>query len=207
MIITKNIRSDEMTNIKVFFDFACPFSYIGFAIGDRLRKEKPSIHFQWYPYELNPETPKEGMDLTKKVEKKKAEEGYQRIERLGQEYGLIYNNTTTVYNTNRVHKAALYARDQEKFYSFAEKAFQVNFQEGKNFGKKEIINAIGEEVGLDIEDMNKAIDSGKYDKEMEKAKELQDKYHVNSVPTFIVNEDRNVTYLKEYQKFKEDLLR
>lgn len=195
-----------MINIKVFSDFACPFCYIGFSIADRLRKENKDVNIQYFPYELDPDMPKEGGDLIDSIPQEQIDMSYRRIERLGKEYGLIYKNKTRKFNTTRLHKASLYAEAVGKFYEFSKEAFRYIFEFGKNVGDPLIINEIGLYVGLDIMEMNKKIDNGEFDAQMEEAKKLSEDYNIESVPTFIVNEEKHVTLLKDYEKFKKDLL-
>ncbi|MCF6461834.1 DsbA family oxidoreductase [Clostridium sp. Cult1] len=195
-----------MTSIKIVSDFACPFCYIGFSIAEKLTKEIPDINIEWIPYELDPVLPIEGGDLTDQIPQKQIDMSYRRIERLGSEYNLVYNNKTKKFNTHRLHKAALFARDEGKYYQFAKEAFKTIFEYGKNVGEPVIINEIGLEVGINIVEMNKCIDEGFYDEEMEEAKNLWSVYGIESVPTFIVNGNRKVTLLKDYERFKKDLL-
>ncbi len=199
-------RIDRMTNIKVFSDFACPFCYIGFSIADKLRKENSDINIEWLPYELDPDLSLEGSDLSDNIPQDQIDMSYRRIRRLGGEYGLIYNNKTKKYNTNRLHKAALFAGSVGKYYEFAKEAFKAIFEEGKNVGDPLIINEIGLVSGINIADMNKSIDEGLFDKEMEDAKNLIPVYDIDSVPSFIVDEKKKVTLLKDYEKFKKDLI-
>lgn len=195
-----------MNNIKVFSDFTWPFCYIGFSIANKLRKEDPNVAFEWFPFELEPDAPIEGYDFSDKYPIEQIEIGYKRINRLGSEYGLVFNNKFRKSNTHRVHKASLYADKQGKFYEFAEEVFKANFEFGKNIGVPVVINEIGKSVGLDVDEMNKCIDNGDFDKQMEEAHNLVPKYNVESVPTFIVKDDKQVTTLKDYEKFKKDLI-
>ncbi len=195
-----------MTSIKIVSDFACPFCYIGFSIAEKLTKEIPDINIEWIPYELDPDLPIEGGDLTDQIPQKQIDMSYRRIERLGSEYNLAYNNKTKKFNTHRLHKAALFARDEGKYYQFAKEAFKNIFEYEKNVGKPVIVNEIGLEVGINIVEMNKRIDEGFYDEEMEEAKNLWSVYEIESVPTFVVNGNKKVTLLKDYERFKKDLL-
>jgi len=195
-----------VTNIKIFSDFACPFCYIGFSIADKLRRENSNINIEWIPYELDSDYPLEGGDLTESIPQKQIELSYRRIERLGSEYGLVYNNKTKKFNTNRLHKAALYARDEGRYYEFAREAFKAIFEHGKNVGEPVIVNEIGLAAGISIVEMNRCIDSGAFDEEMEEARNLASIYEIESVPTFVVDENKKVTLLKDYERFKKDLL-
>lgn len=195
-----------MNNIKVFSDFTWPFCYIGFSIANKLRKEDPNVAFEWFPFELEPDAPIEGYDFSDKYPIEQIEIGYKRINRLGSEYGLVFNNKFKKSNSNRVHKAALYADKQGKFYEFSKEVFKANFEFSKNIGDLIVINEIAKSVGLDVEDMNKCIDNGDFDKQMKEAHDLVPEYHIESVPTFIRKDDKQVTTLKDYEKFKKDLI-
>jgi predicted DsbA family dithiol-disulfide isomerase len=194
-----------MTDIKVFSDFACPFCYIGLSIADKLQKEDPEINIKYYPYELNPDMPKEGEDLKDKIPEEHLNKAYERTTGLGSEYNLVYNSTKN-FNTNKLHKASLFARDEGKFYEFAIEAFKAIFENGENVSEDVVINNIGIKVGLNIVEMNRCLDSGKYEDEMEESKKLARVYEIDSVPSFIVDERKLVTNLKPYEEFKKDLL-
>lgn len=195
-----------MANIKIFSDFACPFCYIGFSIAAKLREENLEINIEWYPYELDSNLSLEGDDLSNHIAQNQIDSSYRRIERLGSEYGLVYNNKTRKFNTNRLHKAALYALKEDKYYEFAKEAFKAIFEHNKNVGEPLIVNEIGLSAGLNIVEMNNCIDEGSFDEQMEEAKNLVSVYNIDSVPSFIVNDKKKVELLKDYEKFKRDLL-
>ena len=195
-----------MTNIKVFLDYACPFCYLGFSIADKLHKERPDINFEFLPYELNPDSSKEPSKTTDHIPEKKLMDSYERIERLGNEYGLEYNNKTKSFNTHRLLLAGMYSKKEEKFFDFSREAFKAVFQDGKNVAEPVIVNEIALKAGLNIVEMNNCIETEELEDEFERAKNLIPVYEVDSVPTFIVNDKKTVTELKDYEAFKKDLL-
>lgn len=195
-----------MVNIKIFSDFACPFCYIGFSIADRLRKENNNIDIEWIPYILDSNVSLDGDDLLNHIPQEQIDMSYRRIERLGKEYGLVYNNKTKKFNTNRLHKAALYANKENKYYEFAKEAFKAIFEYGKNVGDPAIVNEIGLAAGLNIVEMNNCIEEGTFNEKIEEARNLVSVYEIESVPTFIVNDKKKVELLKDYEKFKKDLV-
>lgn len=195
-----------MKSIKIFSDFTCPFCYIGFSIADKLREDNKDLNIEWMPFELSPDAPIGGKGITKSLPVEQLEMGYRRINRLGSEYGLVYNNKTTSFNTNRLHKAALYANSVDKYYEFSKEAFKTIFEYGKNVAEPSVVDEIASSVDIDIKDMNKQIDEGVFDEYMAKAKELVPIHDINSVPTFIIDDKKKVTTLKEYKKIIIDIL-
>lgn len=196
-----------MKELIIFSDFACPFCYIGFSIMKRLKVENKEIDFNFIPYLLNPDQPLEGGDLADNLDEKTILQGFERVELLGSEYDLIYNNKRIIFNTNRLHLASQYAQDQNKFFEFAEIAFQYIFEYGYNVADPKIINKIGIRIGLDIHEMNEKIDSGQYDDLLINSKILSENYEVDSIPTFILDEEKKPTELKSYEIFIKDLLK
>lgn len=195
-----------MKSIKIFSDFTCPFCYIGFSIADKLREDNKDLNIEWMPFELSPDAPIGGSDLSSSIPKEQIEMSYRRINRLGSEYGLVYNNKTRKFNTHRLHKAALYANSVDKYYEFSKEAFKTIFEYGKNVAEPSVVDEIGSCVDIDIKDMNKQIDEGVFDEYMAKAKELVPVHDIDSVPTFIIDDKKKVTTLKEYKKIIIDIL-
>lgn len=195
-----------MKNVKIFADFICPFSYIGFSIIDKLKKDYPHLEIEWMPFELDPEASLEGKKVTESLTPEQLETGYKRVENLALEYNLIYNNKTTSFNSHKLHKASLYAASVGKFYEFSKEAFRTVFEYGENIAKDSILNKIGASVGIDTKEMHKQISEGKFDHIMEKSKKLISLHKVNSVPTFLINDKNKITTLKEYNKIVKDIL-
>ena len=195
-----------MTNFKVFSDFACPFCYIGFTIARKMVEENPEIQIDFYPYELDMDVPEMGSSLEVSIPMEQIEMSYRRIQRLGSEYGLVYNNKTSKFNTGLLHRAALYAKEVGKFYEFSSEAFREIFTEGRNVALKEVVNDIGLKAGLNIQEMMNNIEEGSFEESMEEARELAAAYGIESVPTFIREDGKRITLLKDYDKFKRDLM-
>ena len=194
-----------MYNIETFMDFTWPFSYIGFYILDRVRQEEELTH-TWYPYLLNPDTPLEGIKVEQTFSEEQTKKALERLEYLGSDYNLEFNSGSNIYSSTRAHKATLFARDNNMFYEFAKKVFDSVFKEGKNIGKKEVLNDLALSLNLDVKDMNKAIDSGMYDKYLKEADQIAKDYNVKNVPTFIVDGVKKDINVKQYEEFKKELI-
>lgn len=195
-----------MTDIKIFMDYACPYCYIGFSIAEKLKKEEEDINFEFLPYELQADASEEPSDILSYIPEALLMKNYERIEGLGEEYGIVYNNKRNKFNTHRLLLAGLYAKKEAKEFQFSREAFKAIFEEGKNVAEAVVVNEIALNAGLNIVEMNNCIDSDSSKEDMEKAKELASVYEVESVPTFIVDDKKKVTDLKPYAEFKKDLL-
>ncbi len=122
---------------------------------------------------------------------------------LGEDLDIEYNNINSKFNTRRAHLGGYYAKDQNKYTQYSEAVFKAYFTLGLNVADKNVLNEIAKIIGLNISEMNEAIDSGKYtDKLMEDYK-LAVEYKITSVPTFIINNKMRISGIKEYNEFKK----
>ncbi len=197
---------EKRKEIKIFSDFACPFCYIGFSIAEKLKSQRKDLDFKFIPLILNPDETIEGSDLYEHIDEATILAGYERIEKLAEEYGLVYNNKRKRFSTNRLHAAGFYAEENSRYFEFAKLAFKYIFEYGENVGKKETVDEIAQLAGLDVEEMNNKIDSGFYNEKFIEAESLADDFNIESVPTFIVENKKKPTQLKEYNDFIKDLL-
>lgn len=195
-----------MREIQVFLDYACPFCYIGFSAMEKLIKEKDNINIIFIPYEIGPDTSIDGEDLRDTVDSKFVDESYIRIEKLASEYGLKYNNKYKKFNTNKLHKASLYAMEEGLYLEFSKLAFETIFTFGHNVSNEEVINNIASSIGLNINLMNEKINSSDYEIKIKDGRNLADRYLVDSVPTFIIDNKNKVTKLKSYDELIADIL-
>ncbi len=131
---------------------------------------------------------------------------YKTLNRLGQPYNIKFSNKDKKFNTHRAHLAGEYAKTQGKYEEFCEETFKAYYRDSKNLADREVINEIGSKVGLNIEEMNSKVDSGKYETILTDALNLCRSYKVKSIPTFIVNEKDRITAIRDYKNFKKSLL-
>ena len=198
-----------MLNIKIFSDFACPFCYIGFSIFERLKKEGIKFDAEWYAYEIRPEAPLEGKESTLKFyeeEAQKMDKLFEMIAKFSEPYGIKFSKKYISFNTNRAHLAGEYAKTQSKYDEFSKEVFKAYFELFENIADKKTINKIAAKIGLNVDEMNEQIDSGKFDDILLQAMDIAEQYKVENVPTFIINETHKITGVREYEQFKNNLL-
>lgn len=128
------------------------------------------------------------------------------LAQLGEPYSINFLNKDKKFNTHRAHLAGEYAKTQEKYDEFSKEAFKAYFVDVKNLADKEVLNEIAAKIGLDIKEMNKQIDEGKFDDILIDTIDLSQYYEVESVPTFIINETDRLTGVRDYEQFKRALL-
>lgn len=150
-------------------------------------KKEFTIKDEWVSFEIHPETPKEGVLLSEKFGQANLEGMLETLRRSGSQYGIEFGGHTLLSNSRMALEASEFAREQGKFDEFHDKIFYAYFTECKDIGDKALILEIAEQVGLDKQELESALDSGKYKTALEEAGQLGRAYGITGTPTFIIN--------------------
>lgn len=189
----------------IFSDYIWPFCYIGKGIVDKL-KEEFDIEDEWLPLEIHPDTPKNGMELTKRFPAAQLNRMIENLKAAGKQYGIQFNEFTILSNSRMALAAGEYAKEKGKFHEFHEEAFNAYFTQGKDIGDIEIVSSIAEKVGLDSKELLKNVQEGKYDNILEETQQIAHENEINSTPTFIIDNKYAVVGAQALESFREAIL-
>ena len=135
--------------LEVFYDYNCPWCYLGTANTDRLRRER-DIAFRWTLFPLHPEVPVEGMDLAElfrgRNEQLEASKG--RLRDAAAATGLPLARRNRISNSRRAQELEKWAVALGKGDDFRRQAFHAYFAEGKDIAQLPVLEEIAEAVGL-----------------------------------------------------------
>ncbi len=179
----------EKKLVEVFYDYICPWCYLGTANTDRLRKER-DIKFRWTLYPLHPEIPLEGIELDVLFGKKPKERdpGKARLKEAAAGVGLPLKRRTRVCYSRRAQELEKWAVSLGKGDEYRSRTFQAYFAEGKDIARLEVLEEITEHIGLPPEDVWEVLTvgyfSGAVDDDWIRARQLG----VSAVPFYIVGE-------------------
>jgi predicted DsbA family dithiol-disulfide isomerase len=172
---------------------------------DRL-KEKFDITETWLGYELHPETPVEGISLARRFSAQRAEQLYENIRTRGAELGLAFGLPTLLSNSRLALEAGEYARDMGRYELYHERMFRAYFTELQDIGALDVVSAVASESGLDAAGLREVLRDRRYAKRLEEVREDADSRFISGVPTFIVNDRRQIIGAQPLDIF-EDLFR
>lgn len=197
-----------MTNVKIFSDFGCPFCYITLGIVEKLREDKLDFNVEWIPYQIHPDAPIEGESISKIADSDQSKKMLEMLKGIAKPYdNVIYSDKMdTIYNTKRALLAGEYAKTIGRFEEFAKEAFQAAFLHNLNIGKKEVIDDLAKDLGFNVDEMNEAIDSGRFNKILEIVNDLAQDFDVKEVPTFLINNKETLVNVRNYDNIKEKIL-
>jgi len=191
----------KKVKIVVFSDYICPFCYIGFYRVEQL-KEKFDLDVEWRPFEIHPETPKEGTELNNlPFPKEYLEMMKANVKRLADDVGVTFKLTDKLPNSRMALYISEFARKKGKFDEFHKLVFDAYWKDGKDIGNQTLLLSLAELIGFNRKEILEYLDSEEPFEELKKSlKELRN-YGINGVPTFIIG-DRIVVGAQPYEVFE-----
>lgn len=194
--------SEKKLKVTVFSDYICPFCYIGFYRIEQL-KENYDLEIEWRPFEIHPETPKEGAELNSlNFPKEYLDMMIANIKRLADDIGISLKFTEKLPNSQLALYLSEFARKNGKFEEFHKLVFDSYWKEGKDIGNQAFLLALAERVGLNRKEALDYINSEEPKSELMKPLKALRQYGINGVPTFIIG-DKIVVGAQPYDVFKK----
>ncbi|MFX0012776.1 MAG: DsbA family protein [Candidatus Hermodarchaeota archaeon] len=196
-----NQISQPKVKVIAYSDYICPFCYIGYHRIEQLKKEY-NLDVEWRPFEIHPETPKEGA-LTEELSFPKGylEMAFANVRRLADEEGLTLKFTGKLSNSRLALYISEFARKKGKFEAFHKLVLEAHWLEGKDIGDKSLLLTLAESVGLNKNEIESFLDTDEPFKALQKALIEVRSYGINGVPAFII-ENRLVFGAQPYTVFK-----
>jgi len=174
------MESNGRVRIVAVSDYICPWCYIGSARIERLQREF-DLDVEWWPYELHPEIPPEG--IVREPSSRRAAL-YEQLRSLAADGGLAFGRPPVVANSHRALEAAEFARERGAFDAVHRALFRAYFVEGRNIGDTNVLVEIAAH-GLDGDALREAIDSRQYASLVDERTAQVREAGITSTPTFI----------------------
>jgi predicted DsbA family dithiol-disulfide isomerase len=168
-------------------------------------KAEYDIELEWRPFYLHWDTPPEGRELPDYVKRARASGSEERLSQIASSYGMKFTSTKRIYNTRLAHEATEYARERGKANEFHRVVFRKVYAEGQDISQWEVLRSAAEEIGLDADEMQSEVESGKYTEDV--AAQVQEAYQigVTGVPTYVINNRYAIVGAQPYEVFKNTL--
>ncbi|WP_040214314.1 DsbA family oxidoreductase [Clostridium polynesiense] len=192
-------------NIKIFSDFTCPFCYLGKGIVRELKKNF-IIEDEWLGFEVNPGIPEDGIPLSQYFKGLDTKDVLTPLKKRAKQFGLPFHDVEYLYDTSLALKAAEYAKEQHKYDEFSLEVFKAYFSDGLNISKEEVLKEIAEKAGLDSTEMLIKIETDEYQRKIDENQNKASIHNVQSVPTFIINDEYKLTGAQPLEVFEGLLL-
>jgi predicted DsbA family dithiol-disulfide isomerase len=187
-------------NIDFVSDVSCPWCAIGLAsLEQALRKlegeVEADLHFQ--PFELNPQMPAGGQDVTEHLTQKYGSTPGQQlasreaIRERGESVGFTFRKEGRgrIYNTFDAHRLLHWAGEQqpERQHALKKALLRAYFTDGKSPEDKEVLVAAAGEAGLDAAAARQLLASDALTAEVREREQFYLQQGIHAVPAVIIN--------------------
>lgn len=211
----------EKIRVDIWSDIACPWCYIGKhrfenGIAEFMRKNPDvelKIEVEGHSYELAPDTPEEfrGSEVDfltkhKGMPREQVEQMLGQMTQMAAAEGIEFDFEQVRHtNTRRSHRVLHLAKAQGLQFEMQERLFRAYFSEGKNVSDPETLASLGEEIGLDADEIRDAFDDESLgeavDTDITRARMLG----VTGVPFFLFDEKYAVPGAQSAEVFADVL--
>jgi predicted DsbA family dithiol-disulfide isomerase len=203
--------------IDVVSDVSCPWCVIGLKSLEAALQRLGSVvqadlHFQ--PFELNPEMPAGGENVTEHLAKKygAAPERFRQTEAVlrerGEQLGFKFDmeRRTHIYNTFDAHRLLHWAGTQGRQLALKHALFAAYFTAGRDLSNHEVLVEVAQQAGLDPQRARQILQSDEYEKDVRERERFYTDRGIHAVPAVIIN-DRHLIQGGQPVEFFEQTLR
>jgi predicted DsbA family dithiol-disulfide isomerase len=239
MIMSKEGHTIELKELKnglkpviridIVSDVVCPWCYIGKR---RLEKamaaasDKFSFDVTYHPFELNPDTPLQGVNQREHLaEKFGGDDRYESItghtSGVAAQDGLVMNfdKQDVLPNTRKAHAIIFAARsvsdsgqEEKKQLAVTEAFFKAYFTDGVDLSKDANLLDVAERAGIDRRVAETAIESSAVLESVSQQEHQMQKLGIRGVPFYIFNNEYGVsgaqapeTFLRVFDELKTSI--
>lgn len=205
--------------IDLVSDVVCPWCVVGLKSLDiALQRLGPSfepVELSFQPFELNPQMPPEGEDISEHLARKygltpeQVKTNQQAIRERAAAVGFDFrmDKRSRTWNTFDTHRLLHWAHEVNPAQQRAlkEALFSAYFTEGLNPGSHEVLLRLCGEVGLDGDIAQAILNSDRYAAEVREAEAFWQQAGIRSVPAFIINDKHLISGGQPPEVFEQAL--
>ena len=185
-----------MIRLDILSDPICPWCYIGKTHLDRALSEAGNpFEIAWWPFQLNPDMPRGGMDRAEYLETKfggrqQAVAVYSRIDQAAREAGLAINwgAIGRTPNTLDAHRLIHWSAADGAQDAVVDGLFKAYFAEGRDIGEASVLAEVAEAAGMDRDAVLRLLEGSSDEEEVRLRDARARERGVQAVPTFVVAE-------------------
>jgi predicted DsbA family dithiol-disulfide isomerase len=207
---------NEKIKIDIVSDIVCPWCTIGFK---RLEKAiieldiEDQVAITWQPFELNPNMPVQGQNVTEHISEKygatleQQKASKKNMTEVGAEldFKFDYFDEMRMVNTFDAHILLEYAGTFDKQTELKMRFTTAFFSERKDVSNRDILKQALLDVGLNAEEGIAKLENETARNEIRTKQEYWKSLGVNSVPTIVFNRKSALTVVQPIATFKEVL--
>ena len=156
--MTENSPQQPQIRVDIISDVMCPWCIVGFKqLELAMARTGIGAGIRWHPFELNPDMPEDGQDLSEHITGKygitpeQSRENRARLIALGNDFGFTftYGPTSRMHNSFRAHQLIEWAEAFDAQHKMKLALFAAHFTEARNVNDIDVLADIATSIGLD----------------------------------------------------------
>ncbi|MAC96828.1 MAG: disulfide bond formation protein DsbA [Flavobacteriales bacterium] len=202
--------------VEIWSDVMCPFCYIGKKRFDTALEKFPhkdEVDVEWKSYQLNPHLTtqadkniNEYLAEHKGISIEEARSLNEHVTAMAAEVGLTYKmDEAVVANSFMAHRMTHFAKTKGKQSELEELLFKSYFTEGKNIDDLDTLLQIGEEIGLDKNELKSVLESNQFAEDVQKDVYEAHQVGLKGVPFFVYNNQYGISGAQPKELFEQTL--
>ena len=202
--------------VEIWSDIMCPFCYIGkrkFEAALEKFPKKDEVKITWKSYQLDPNIKfQPDKDIYTYLAEAKGQSRewsikmHENVVNMAKSVGLEYNfDKAVVANSFDAHRVIQLAKKYGLGDAIEEKLFKAYFTEGKNFADHETLTTLGEEVGLNREEILEVLSGDALADNVKSDIEEGMQLGLRGVPFFVFNRKIGVAGAQDTEIFLQAL--
>jgi len=204
--------------VEIWSDVMCPFCYIGKRRFENALQQFPfkdQIEIKWKSFQLNPNIKYEpGKNINqflaehKGISIERAKEMNDYVTNMAAAEGLRYDfDKAVVANSFDAHRFSHLAAKHGKGDAAEESLFKAYFTEGKNISDRDTLVELGENIGLNKEEVKQTLESNNYANEVQNDIAEAEALGIRGVPFFVLDRKYAVSGAQSADAFVQALER
>ena len=202
--------------VEIWSDIVCPFCYIGKRKFEKALEgfeAKDTVEIEWRSFQLDPEmkyvpeqSVHEYLGRRKGATTAEGKQMNDAMAAMAKEVGLEYNfDKAIINNTFDAHRLLHLAKKHGLQNETKERLFAAYYTEGENIGDINTLVRLGEEVGLDADEIRNTLQSGAFKQDVEQDQYGARQVGARGVPFFVFNNKYAVSGAQPTEVFTQVL--
>lgn len=192
----------EMVRVDIVSDVVCPWCIVGYQqLAQAAKDTGIAVDVHWHPFELNPQMPAEGQNLTEHIMEKYGSTREQsaanrdRLMAIGAEldFTFAFDDETRMHNTFNTHQLIHWATTQGRGDEMKQAFFGAHFTKGRDLSDVAELAAIAAEAGFDADEAAAVLADQRYAQAVRQEQNFWIQQGISGVPAMVFNQKHLVT--------------
>ncbi|WP_147105129.1 DsbA family oxidoreductase [Tateyamaria sp. syn59] len=186
--------ASAVIDVDIVSDVMCPWCIVGFRqLEQALAITGIGARVRWHPFELNPDMPPEGQNLTEHIAEKygataaQSEETRAHLQKLGASLRIdfLFSPDSRIVNTFAAHQLLDFALAHGRQHPLKLALFDAHFTQARDVSDHAVLLDVAEQVGLDRNAAHDVLTTGSHQDRVREQQAFWAGHGITGVPSII----------------------